>query len=343
MFLLQLRRQLAALFFKVDLATICGGMLLYAFLCYVLLMAAGEQQLLKPENFVYWLVVTASTVGYGDLSATTAAGKLVTILWVIPVGLSLFAIVLGRIGFIVSDMVLKGKKGFRMIHSKQHCVIIGWNKTRTLRLIELLLSKSNGRIGRLVLCVDVDIENPMPGKIDFVRVDSFSNAGGMQRTNIASASLIVIDTPFDDVTLTTALFCNKVSPKSHKTAYFLDESVGELLRSHCPNIEVIPSVSVEMLARSSLDPGSARLHKQLLDSTYGMTQYSVVYPGSRPLKFDEVFKHFKFTLGATLLGVRQPDHLMIDLNPSLQTDIKTGDYLYYIAKSRLSDDQCFNS
>lgn len=340
-------RLLAAAFFRANFTMITFSVLAYGFSSYALMHLCGEHALLEPSDFLYWLVITASTVGYGDLSPTTPLGKLATGLWIIPIGLSLFALLLTRIGFFFSSILLRGKKGLRMLHIEHHSVIIGWNSARTLRLIELLLSSakdhpsSKDSPDRIVLCVAADIENPLPGVIDFVRTESFSHGESMERVCLDTASRIIIDTPLDDVTLTTALYCDKVSPNSHKTAYFQDETVGDLLKSHCPNVEVIPSVSVEMLARSSVDPGSALLHKQLLDTTYGMSQYCLPYTRAESVKFEVLFLHFKTRLSATLIGVKRKGCAQIDLNPTLDMDVHTGDDVYYISASRLTPEQCF--
>lgn len=342
MLLYKVRRLMASLFIRANAITILLLAIAYVVSSYLVLAAAGEADIIAPENFIYWLVVTGSTVGYGDFSPVTPAGKWAVTLWVIPLGLSLFAMVLTRAGFAISEFVQRGKKGLRTMNHENHTVIIGWNGARTLRLIELLLSRTNGDASEVVLCVEADIENPMPDRIDFVRVESFSHSETMQRASLDRAARIIIDNPLDDVTLTTALFCDKVSPHSHKTAYFQDETVGELLRSHCPKIECIPSVAVELLAKSSLDPGSARLHRQLLDSTYGMTQYSVQYAGDTPLPVGNLFDHFKHKLSATLIGVRRDGEQKIDINPGLDENVARGDTLYYISAERLEDDRCFD-
>ncbi|MCW8127132.1 potassium channel family protein [Microbulbifer halophilus] len=342
MLLYKVRRLMASLFIRANVITVLLLVAGYGVSSYLLMAAAGEADIVASENFIYWLVVTGSTVGYGDFSPVTPAGKWAVTLWVIPLGLSLFAMVLTRMGFAISEFVQRGKKGLRTMNHENHTVIIGWNGARTLRLIELLLSKTNGDASELVLCVEADIENPMPGRIDFVRVESFSHAETMDRASLDKAARIIIDNPLDDVTLTIALFCDKVSPDSHKTAYFQDETVGELLRSHCPKIECIPSVAVELLAKSSLDPGSARLHRQLLDSTYGMTQYSVQYGGETPLPVGALFDHFKHGLSATLVGVRRDGEQKIDINPGLDENVVRGDTLYYIAAARLDDERCFD-
>lgn len=342
MVLYKVRRLLASLFIRASGTTVILAAAVYVLSSYLLLTFAGEAEIVAPENFFYWLVVTASTVGYGDFSPSTPVGKLAVSLWVIPLGLSLFAMIVTRVGFGISEFVQRGKKGLRKMNHQNHTVIIGWNGTRTLRLIELLLSKTNGNASEIVLCVEAEIENPMPKQIDFVRVESFSHAESMQRASLDKAARIIIDNPLDDVTLTTALFCDKMSPNSHKTAYFQDENVGELLRGHCPKIECIPSVAVELLAKSSLDPGSARLHRQLLDSTYGMTQYSVEYRGEQPLPVGAPFDHFKHGLSATLIGVRRAGEQKIAINPALNENVAAGDTLYYIAAERLPEKRCFD-
>lgn len=339
----KLRRFTAALFFRANLLTVFSAMAVYGISSYLLLYLAGEQEMVKDTAaYIYWLVVTGSTVGYGDISPTSAAGKLITSFWVIPLGLSLFAVILTKAGFYLSEFALKGKKGLRMIRTENNCVIIGWNGARTLRLIELLRSKSNGNPEAIVLCVAVDIENPLPGKIEFVQVESFTHTDTMARVNLPNASRIIIDTPSDDVTLTTALFCHAANPDAHKTVYFQDESVSNLLLKHCSNVEVVPSVSVEMLARSSTDPGSSLLYKQLLDSTVGVSQYHIAYEGDQLLLFGDLFNHFKTNLAATLMGVRQPGSEQIDLNPDLNRPVDKGHILYYIAERRLTASQCFS-
>ena len=341
MLIYKLRRLAAMLVFRARFIHVLSGVVSYALVTYLLLYFAGEQNLLAGENFVYWLVVTASTVGYGDMSPSTLAGKYVVSLWVIPSGLMLFAMVLTRIGFYFSELVQQGKKGLRMIRTDGNCVIIGWNGPRTLRLIDLLLSASNGIAEPIVLCVADDIENPMSGKIELVRVESFTHVETMKRTRLDKANRIIIDTPSDDVTLATALFCQNASPDSHKTVYFQDDSLAALLKLHCPGVEVIPSVSVEMLARSTSDPGSGLLHKQLLDSTYGTTSYCITFDGDTVLNFDALFQFFRSDLSATLLGVKPFGSDEIALNP-YGISVAKGDVLYYIAPHRLSEEQCFS-
>ncbi|WP_315980980.1 potassium channel family protein [Aliamphritea spongicola] len=205
------------------------------------------------------MIVTASTVGYGDFSPTTAAGKYIVSLFVIPFGLGLFGLAVGRLAAFVSFQWRKGLKGLKTLDYTGHILIIGWNNERTLQLIRLLLREIeyHHETQRVALCVKADIENPLPDEIGFIRVNSFNNDEQMSRAALKQASCIIIDNPEDDLSMTTALYCSDQNPDAHIIAYFKEESLGKLLKAHCPNVECMPSVAIEMLAKSAMDPAPA--------------------------------------------------------------------------------------
>jgi len=312
---------------------------LYGCIAYALLNYAGESALVEDANFVYWLVTTASTVGYGDFSPETELGKWIVSIYVIPVGLSLFAWIVGRFAAGLSQQLKKGAKGLKPIHIKGHIIVIGWNGTRTLQLLKLLIRERDNseKHPEIMLCVKAEIENPFPDQIKFVRVKSFNHDHDMDRACIACAQTILIDNPEDDVTLTTALYCSKRNPEAHKVAYFTDDSLVDLLKTHCPKVECTPSVAVEMLAKSAFDPGSSILHHDLLNVEDGHTQYSMSVPHTiSALSFEIAFLHFKRHYNATLISVASKgiSQNMV-VNPSLETSIEAGDKVFYIAAERI--------
>jgi voltage-gated potassium channel len=227
--------------------------------------------------------------------------------------------------------------GLKNLNYENHILIIGWNGNRTLQLLRLLLKEiqENNNQQPIALCVKADIENPLPDKIGFVKTSSFSSEIEMRNASIASASCIIIDNPEDDMTMTTALFCSQQNPKAHIIAYFKDEQLGSLLKSHCPNVESMPSVAVEMLAKSAMDPGSGLLHQELLDSNRGMTQFSISFDAQQATDFASLFHAFKHQYQATLIGIAKAGPETIELNPPLKNTIEPGSTLYYIAAHRI--------
>lgn len=313
--------------------------LVYGLTSFALLMAAGETALTSEVEFIYWLAVTASTVGYGDLSPVTTTGKVIVALYVIPVGLSIFAMVIGRVAAWVSDQWQKGLTGMKNLHVKNHILVIGWNEQKTLLLLDLLLKEREDLADKpdIVLCVKADITNPLPGQIEFVHVESFNKDPDMDRACIADAGVILIDNPQDDVTLTTALYCTNRNPDAHQVAYFTDDSLVSLLQTHCPNVECTPSVAVEMLAKSVFDPGSSMLHHDLLSVDAGQAQFSVALPDNcASLTVGDVFIGLKQQYDAIFIGYAPGGiYQKMVVNPDFNDTLSPKDTLFYIAGSRI--------
>jgi voltage-gated potassium channel len=337
----RLRKMLVRVFAEMRWYSIVLALLFYGFSSWLLLHFAGEEALTQPVDFVYWLVVTGSTVGYGDLSPSTTAGKYLVSFYIIPLGLSIFALVLGRVASWVSNQWQKGARGLKSLDIEDHILVLGWNGHRTIRLLELLIREraSIEDDPTIVLCVRVDITNPLPGQIEFVKVATFSNDADMDRACVANARVVLMDNPEDDLTMTTALYCSQRNPNAQMVAYFNDESLVGLLQKHCPNVECTPSVAVEMLAKSAFDPGSSLLHHDLLDINHGQAQYSVKIPAHIPaLKVEHIFESLKRQYRATLIGMaRAEEKLNIQVNPDLNLMLSPGDKIYYIADERIID------
>jgi voltage-gated potassium channel len=310
----------------------------YAASVWLGLVIAGEDRLTAWPDFIYWLAVTTSTIGYGDFSPATTVGKLWVSFYVIPCGLSLFALTIGRLATWTSQHWFKGVKGLKELNLKNHILVIGWNGSRTLNLLKLLLAENadTNQPKTITLCVTVDIESPMPGKIEFIKALSFTDASDMERACIKTAAIIIIDNPSDDMTMTTALYCQQQNPTAYLIAYFADEALASLLKKQCPNIECTPSVGVEMLVKAAFDPGSSALHQELLNATFGQSQYSIVYPeGQASTPMRALFMGFKERYDATIIGVAKEHKGKIQINPDLNVAIAPGSILYYVADQRL--------
>jgi len=306
----------------------------YIVLSWLLLTLSGEHSLTADlSTFIYFLMVTASTVGYGDHSPETAVGKWVVMLFVIPGGLTLFAALIGRLATGAVDYWRAGILGKRRVGVENHILLLGWNGQRTMHLIRMLQHEEEGK-RPIVLCSRSDIENPLPGEIGFVKVNSYTDTQEMEKAAIDKAGCIVVDNLEDDITLSAALYSANINPDAHLLAYFKDEALSRLLSQHCPNAECIPAVGAEMLAKAAVDPGSSALHQELLASTRGMTQYSTIYPqAASTIKVEQAFDYMKRHYQATLIALDVGNG--IELNPELEQEIAPGSKVFYIADERI--------
>jgi voltage-gated potassium channel len=103
--------------------------------------------LLEPENFptifsgIWWAVITASTVGYGDYVPATIMGKMTGILLILTGAgfLSSFFVSLSAASVTKQNDFLEGKSAFK---GKDHIIVIGWNE-RAKEIIHSLYHQNN--------------------------------------------------------------------------------------------------------------------------------------------------------------------------------------------------------
>jgi voltage-gated potassium channel len=316
-------------------------LLAHMFVTWLCLFVANETDLLPLNQYFYYYIVTTSTVGYGDFSPSSDLGKFFVAFVQIPMGLALFGVVLGKVGQTITGLIKASMTGEKDFSEKtEHILIFGYHPTRTRKMINYILADSKRQNRQILLAVAQDITHPFADNphVEFVRLSSFTDLNELKRAAIGGADKVIIDGQDDDQTFTTALKISRlVNERCHISAYFVDESKSEMLREHCLNVESTSSKSVEILVRSMQDPGSSRIQEELLSTLYGNTQFSLKVGAVREgLTYETLFFHLKKQCDATILGVAHSrTGEGIDLNPALDTVVKSGDILHYIAVERV--------
>ena len=321
--------------------TVVSLLSLHMVATWLCLWLASESDLLPIKQFIYYYIVTTSTVGYGDLSPTSDLGKLFVALVQIPMGLALFGVVLGKVGQSITGLIKASMNGDKDYSGQtEHIVIFGFHKARTDKIIRYILADNKRMERRILLAVNQQMTHPFADNphVDFIRLASFTDRDELMKAAIDGADKVIIDGRDDDQTFTTALKVSKlVNENCHISAYFDDETKSEMLREHCNNVEATSAKSAEILVRSMQDPGSSRVQEELLSTLHGDTQFSLevgaLPPGTR---FEILFFNFKKQFDATILGIannRTGEGL--DLNPPLNMEVKQGDIIHYMAVERV--------
>ena len=303
-----------------------------------LMYLSGEEELIAPGVWFYYFITTATTVGYGDFSPVTTLGRIVASLLVMPGAVVIFAGFLGKLSSMFVSLWRKDMQG-RGDYSRHenHIVILGWNPDRTPRMIELIFGDTRREDRSVILCTTMEMDNPFPGKIDFVRADDLNDPELHQRAAVQAADRIIIDRAGDDRTLASCLSIAATDTRAHIVAWFERENMADLLKSHCPQVECQTSISMEMLVRSAQDPGSSRIQSQLLSTLVGPTQYSVTVPeGFSGVSFGRLLEFFKLKHEAIVLGIAESttgDDLT--LNPESDFRVTAGHLVYYMSAERI--------
>ncbi|MEQ1774801.1 MAG: ion channel [Burkholderiales bacterium] len=304
------------------------------------LFETGE--IIERVAFWYYYMTTVTTIGYGDIAPKTPGGRLFTTLWIMPGGIMLFTASIAKFIQFIADRWRKRMRGEAdYSYLENHIVILGWQGLRTQRMVDEIIADVGATRREIVLCTTKDIENPMPDKVKFVRDKALSEAGLHRRAGSAGADVILALGHDDNDTLAAALAASSVNKHAHVVAHFEQQSFADLLVAHCPRAETMVSLSTEMMVRAALDPGSSRVHRDLLSVVGGQNNFSMRVPADAPvLRYGQLLQALKQHHNATLIAVaNDTEGSGLRPNAAGDSEVKAGAVLYYIAARRLDPAQ----
>jgi voltage-gated potassium channel len=327
----------------VAVATLSWGVLLgcflvHALLSYMLFFAAGEAKLTDSlVTFVYFYMTTATTVGYGDLSPGSQAGRLANVVVVLPGSIALFTVLLGKVVSSMSTFWRRRLQGLGDYSERTgHTLVVGWQGARSRRVIEGLLHDCHAAGPGVVLLARGLAANPMPDAIDFVMAEQLSDLDSYVRAGAAGAQTLVIRGADDDETLAATLAAQSAAPRAHIVAHFQEESAAQLVRHQLPGVEVVTSIAAGLLVRSARDPGASQLAALMFASNSVDTAFSMKLPShAGGLAYFDVLLGLKRGHGLTLIGMSRTDSRKVDLNCPSDCMVAPGDTLFYIADHRV--------
>jgi voltage-gated potassium channel len=311
---------------------------LHVLVAYSVLRVLEAGEITEGIAFWYYYVTTATTIGYGDIAPKTPGGRLFTTLWIMPGGIMLFTVSIAKFLKFIADLWRKRMRGQAdYSHLEDHIVILGWQGLRTQRMIDEIVADTGAVKREIVLCTTKEIENPMPDTVKFVRDKEFSESALHRRAGTARAAIVIVLGHDDHDTLAGALAAASLNKIGHIVAHFEQQSVADLLSAHCPRAESMVSLSIEMMVRAALDPGSSHVQRDLLSVFGGQNNFSMRVPDNAPaLHYGHVLKMLKENHDATLIAMAD-DSSGKGLHPNAAMDaqVAPGTVLYYIAARRI--------
>lgn len=227
---------------------------------------------------------------------------------------------------------MKGKGSYA--HIQGHTVLLGWEGSSSERIVELLLKDETSNDHLIVVAATNLDENPLPGKVEFVRGESLFATELLTRAGVAGAERVIIRTTCDDQTLAAVLAVQALQPMGHLVAHFNSSETAALARTYAPRLECTSNMGTELLVRASQDPGSSAVINELLAVGHGATQYRLRLPAELRATFGELYLLFKERHNATLIGYQSGADSVMAVNPPNNTPVQGGD-LFYIASARI--------
>jgi voltage-gated potassium channel len=251
---------------------VISGILTFAIVsALIITFVETEKSFSSVGNAFWYVLVTITTVGYGDMVPVTTVGKVIGG-FIIFIGVALLSTFTATVSTIFITRQLKEGRGLEQVKLKNHLIICGWNYNAEQILTGL--KKQHHRAGSLVLINQLteeavaEIINHFASlKIKFVHGD-FSKESTLNRANLKSAQAVIIvpDTSAglgsksDEKTVLATLSIKAINPKIKVYAHILDrENLSHIRKAKADDVLISDSYSGYLLAAHILSPGVPQL------------------------------------------------------------------------------------
>ncbi len=308
------------------LALLAIVLVIGASLFYIVEKDAQEQVLGRQFSFweaLYWAFITATTIGYGDISPQTDAGRAVAIAVAVG-GIASFTALIGLIANSLVEHTTRRLLGIGRVKMENHIVIIGWSKIVDKLIDEIRANKPDAKI----VVVDSDVPPEVTEKAEIVKGDPLTKAT-LLKANIDKASYIVVSPKDEAHSVLLVLNARRLNRNARIIAMAFDEDTAELLQNAGADY-VLPSVITASLMASFIhEPLVPQVIIDLASTTTGYVDIVELEPtGYVGLKYMDALVKAKKEDNMIIIALKKGDRVII--NPAPETVIGRTDKLLAI-------------
>ncbi|HEC88816.1 MAG TPA: hypothetical protein ENI52_05835 [Thermoplasmata archaeon] len=258
----------------------------------------------------YWIVITLSTVGYGDLTPSNPIMKII----VFPIVL-IGIVVFGSVAGIIVEEQQARLRGLKKSKQKNHIVILGYNDASETA-IEELIDKYE------ITLIDENIDiNPRIGEIHFIKGNP-KKEDVLLKANIEEARGVIIALKEDSEAILATLAVRNLTDAKIIVSISSMENIRRARSAGADVVVVVDALAGRFLASSVFEEFVVKFFE---DVSTGREGYDIVEMPAREFSGKEVkdiiLKHYEHGL---LIAIVREEKLIIkpDLNMKLREDDK---------------------
>lgn len=291
---------------------------------------------LDPFSALYFSFVTATTVGYGDISPVSRLGKLAAIIYML-ISIAALGAAIGYITSVVIDFMNRRKRGKIMIKQDVDLIIAGYpNDAKVHDIVREFRLDSRFKDSSIVVITNRLDEAPawMDEEDVFFVKGLPSKKEVLERANIKHAArvLILADDPFDeasdDLSSSVVLMCEGLN----RDACTVVERVRDddyLFR--ITGCDLVVSVSrAGELVQELQDPGAIEFAETIFSNNMQGNQFNLL--AEKDITWGETVV-MMLEAGATAIGYRNPGEKHFNFTPLKDDFLRKGATIKYLASS----------
>ncbi|RQW07466.1 MAG: potassium channel protein [Calditrichaeota bacterium] len=224
---------------------------------------------------LWWVVVSITSVGYGDIVPITPTGRVLGI-FIILMGVVIFSLFTAVISSVFVSQKLKEERGLKQISEKNHIILCGWNHTAEQILKVIFSSHSVPSVVLINQLAEDQVQNIMftfrDKPLQFVRGD-FAQEEILSRANLTKARAVIIipdasaglTVRSDEKTILTAFSVKAIHPKVELYAHILDRDNEPYLKKAQVNDYIVSDAfSGILLGEMVTSPGVSQSIRQMI-------------------------------------------------------------------------------
>jgi len=295
---------------------------------------------IKWKDAVWYSFVTITTVGYGDFSPQTLAGRTVGVI-IMVFGIDLLGLFTATIASIFVEKKLKEERGMTAFDYENHIIVCEWNDRARDIVRELRLDR---RIESTPIVLIADIETKPVDAEQFYFIQGTVTEENLQRANLKSANTVVIlgddgveTNARDAKAVLTTLTVESINSSAYTIVELSSESnVQYCERAHADEIIVGSEFSTKLISRAAIDHGISKVLSELLSSRRGNDLVKVALPAGLAGKtFIDVFTEMKCSDHSIVLAVQKGNQGTVISNPAVDLVLDASDHLILIKNREL--------
>lgn len=307
-----------------------------------LILVYGERQVdgsaITSFSSAFWyMIVTLTTVGYGDLTPQSTIGKTIGYIYVFS-SLGVLGYLFSAVSNKIYTIMEEKKLGFRGVDYENHILVIGWNDFSRMVAEEIALTEK-----RMAIITnqkdEIELIYNQFGKENiFVLFSDYQNFEGLTKVNANKASVVFISLEDDSESLMYVLDFKKSFPEPNIVVSLQKPRLKETFHAAGVTYALSKSeIASKLVASYIFEPDVANMNIELISSSRSdddndIQEYHVKdhnpYFGKNCL---ETFMSLKNDYNSVLLGIYKSRANKVITNPGDNVMVELNDYLIILS------------